>query len=106
LEAGGILQTSTLNGVSSGSSYVACTLFDFDFFLFFFFFFLVSSLLHENEWTDKIVENSEHQRKIGNGNGSATKFEHMKDFDNVNTADENKYGRIKICDNVADTNYI
>jgi hypothetical protein len=51
----------------------------------------------ENEWTDKIVENSEHQGKIGNGNGSATKFEH-----NVNTADENKYGRIKICDNVAD----
>ena len=56
----------------------------------------------ENEWTDKIIENSEninteHQGKIGNGNGSATKFEH-----NVNTADENKYGRIKICDNVAD----
>ena len=56
----------------------------------------------ENEWTDKIVENSEninteHQGKIGNGNGSATKFEH-----NVNTADENKYGRKKRCDNVAD----
>lgn len=61
----------------------------------------------ENEWTDKIIENSEninteHQGKIGNGNGYAIKFEHMKDFDNVNTADENKYGRIKICDNVAD----
>jgi hypothetical protein len=55
----------------------------------------------ENEWTDKIIENSEninteHQGKIGNGNGSATKFEHMKDFDNVNSADENK------CDNVGD----
>jgi hypothetical protein len=61
----------------------------------------------ENEWTDKRIENSEninteHQGKIGNENGSATKFEHMKDFDNVNTADANKYGRTKICDNVAD----
>ena len=58
----------------------------------------------ENEWTDKRIENSEninteHQGKIGNGNGNATKF----DFDNANTAaDENKYGRINICDNVAD----
>ena len=55
----------------------------------------------ENEWTDKIIENSEninteHQGKIGNANGSATKFEHMKDFDNINIADENK------CDNVGD----
>ena len=58
----------------------------------------------ENEWTDKIIENSENintenQGKIGNGNGNATKF----DFDNANTAaDENKYGRINICDNVGD----
>ena len=61
----------------------------------------------ENEWTDKRIENSEninteHQGKIGNGNGNAIIFEHMKDFDNVNTADANKYGRTKICDNVAD----
>ena len=61
----------------------------------------------ENKWTDEIIENSEninteHEGKIGNGNGNATKFEHMKDFDNINTADENKYGRIQICDNVAD----
>jgi hypothetical protein len=53
----------------------------------------------ENEWTDKIIENSEninteHQGKIGNGNGNATIFEHMKDFDNVNTADANKYSYV------------
>jgi hypothetical protein len=58
----------------------------------------------ENERTDKIIENSEninteHEGKIGSGNGNATKF----DFDNANTAaDENKYGRIQICDNVGD----